>query len=61
MKWKFNIVKTITTPIEIDAESFSEALDKLKKLNSDEIDTDHGKVSYIIDAKPSGHLIKWAD
>ena len=60
MKWKFNIVKTITTPVEIDAESFPEALEKVKNLKY-EVDTDHGKVNYLVDTTPSDSLIKWAN
>lgn len=60
MKWKFNIVKTITTPVEIEAESFPEALEKVKNLKY-EVDTDHGKVNYLVDTTPSDSLIKWAD
>ena len=60
MKWKFNIVKTITTPVEIEAESFPEALDKVNNLKY-EVDTDHGKVNYLVDTTPSDSLIKWAN
>ena len=61
MKWKFNIVKTITTPVEIEAESFPEALKKVHNLNYDEVDTDHGEVNYLVDTTPSDSLIKWAN
>ena len=60
MKWKFNIVKTIVTPIELEAENFVEALSKAQTLAS-EVDTDHGTVNYTIDTKPSDSQIKWAD
>ena len=59
MKWKFNIVKTITTPIEIEAESFLEALEKVNNLKY-EVDTDYGEVNYLVDTTPSDSLIKWA-
>ena len=60
MKWKFNIVKSITTPVEIEAESFPEALNKVSNLKY-EVDTDHGEVNYLVDTTPSDSLIKWAD
>ena len=60
MKWKFNIVKTITTPVEIDAESFPDALEKVNNLKY-EVDTDHGVVNYLVDTTPSDSLIKWAN
>ena len=59
MKWKFNIVKTITTPVEIEAESFPDALEMVNNLKY-EVDTDHGKVNYLVDTTPSDSLIKWA-
>ena len=58
MKWKFNIVKQIATPIEIEADNFAEALDKARALQT-EVDTDHGSVGYFIDTTPSQSLIKW--
>ena len=58
MKWKFNIVKQIVTSIEIDADNFAEALNKAYELIP-EIDTDHGKVGYMVDTIPSQSLIKW--
>lgn len=61
MKWKFNIVKTITTPIEFEADSFPEALKKVNNLNIEEIDMDRSETSYQIDTTPSAHLIQWAD
>ena len=60
MKWKFNIVKQIVTPIEIEADNFAEALDKAQALQT-EVDTDHGSVKYCIDTTPSQSLIKWRD
>ena len=53
MKWKMNIVKNIVTPVEVEAENLGEAL-------IPEIDTDHGKVGYIVDASPSDSLMNWA-
>ena len=48
-----NIVKNIVTPVEVEAENLGEAL-------IPEIDTDHGKVVYIVDACPSDSLMNWA-
>ena len=58
MKWKFNIVKQIVTPIEIEADNFGEALNKARALET-EIDTDHGRVAYCIDTIPSWPQITW--
>lgn len=60
MKWKFNIVKQIATPIEIEADNFAEALNKAYGLIP-EIDMDHGKVGYMVDTSPSQSQIKWRD
>ena len=60
MKWKFNIVKKTVTPVEVEADDLGEALEKVYALIP-EIDTDHGKVEYIVDTTPSKSLIKWYD
>ena len=60
MKWKFNIVKTIMTPVEIEAESFPDALEKVNNFKY-EVDTDHGEVNYLVDTTPSDSIIKWAN
>ena len=54
-----NIVKNIVTPVEVEAENLGEAVEKAYTLIP-EIDTDHGKVSYIVDACPSDSLMNWA-
>lgn len=58
MKYKLNIVKQIVTPIEVEAEDIMEAAYKAHALIP-ETDTDHGKVEYIIDTKPSASMIRW--
>jgi hypothetical protein len=60
MKWTFNVVKTIVTPIEIEAENFADAIKKAYAQIPD-VDTDHGRISYMVDTTPSDSLIPWCD
>ena len=60
MKWKFNVVKTITTPIEIEADNFNDAITKAFAAIPEK-DTDKGSVSSHIDTTPSDSLIKWRE
>ena len=52
MKWKMNIIKNVVTPVEVEADEIWEAVHKAYALIPD-IDTDHGKVGYIVDTTPS--------
>ena len=58
MKWKLNIIKNIVTPVEVEADDVIDAVKKAYELIP-EIDTDHGKVGYMVDTIPSQSLIKW--
>ena len=60
MKWRFNVVKTIVTPVEIEAEDFADAIKKAYALIPD-IDTDHGSINYVVDTTPSDSLIPWSN
>ena len=60
MKWKLNIIKKITTPIEIEAEDFVDAITKARNY-IDEGDLDNGVVNVEIDTTPSASLIRWLD
>ena len=60
MKWKLNVLKTISTPIEVEADDLISAVDKAYAIIP-EIDTDHGRVGYTVDTTPSDSLIKWSD
>ena len=58
MKCKLNIIKQIVTPIEIEADDVLDAVEIAFKLIPD-IDTNHGKVGYMVDTIPSSHLMNW--
>ena len=58
--WKLKIIKTISTPIEVEADDLISALSKAYAIIP-EIDTDHGQVGYAVDTTPSKSLIKWSD
>ena len=60
MKWKLNIIKNIVTPVEVEADDVIDAVKKAYELIP-EIDTDHGKVGYMVDTIPSQSLIKWRE
>lgn len=60
MKWKLNIIKKITTPIEIEAGDFVDAITKARNY-IDEGDLDNGVVNVEIDTTPSASLIRWLD
>lgn len=60
MKWKLNIIKNIVTPVEVEADDVIDAVKKAYELIP-EIDTDHGKVGYMVDTTPSQSLIKWRE
>ena len=60
MKWKFNIRKEIITPIEVEADNWTSAVEKVNDLIP-QIDTDHGEISYCVDTTPSSSQIKWRD
>lgn len=55
MKWTFNVVKTIVTPIEIEAEDFADAIKKAYAQIPD-VDTDHGR-----GCQGTGHWHNYAD
>jgi len=60
MKWKLNVLKTISTPIEVEADDLISAVEKAYDIIP-EIDTDHGRVGYAVDTTQSDSLIKWSD
>ena len=60
MKWKLNVLKTISTPIEVEADDLISAVDKAYAIIP-EIDTDRGQVGYAVDTTASDSLIKWSD
>jgi hypothetical protein len=58
MKWKLNIIKNIVTPVEVEADDLIDAVKKAYE-TIPEIDTDHGKVGYMVDTTPSDSQIEW--
>ena len=60
MKWKLNVLKTISTPIEVEADDLISAVDKAYAIIP-EINTDRGQVGYAVDTTASKDLIKWSD
>lgn len=56
MKYKVRLVKSIYTPVEIEAENNMEALKKAFEMMS-KTDLDHGECKYTVDFTPDENFV----